>query len=347
MSYSAQLRALFEVSIDGILLTAPDGRILAANPAACRLLGRSEHEICMLGRDRLVDTTDERVRVSIVERARTGRFFGEITMLRGDGSPFPAEISSVIYTSDVGEQRAYVIFRDITERRRAAAEQRVAIDNLQSIIENSPLAIVGIDPRGNILVWNQAATRLFGWSANEVMGMPNPLGASEHEPHLLALRNRSLAGETLTGIEIVRQRKDGVPVEVSVSTTVIRAYDGRVVCALALFEDIGARKAAEQSRLAAEHADALRKLALGVRHYMNNTIAAVHLELDLVLSLARLSPEARQGITSAKQQVSHLAAIVRRLDRVEELETVPYLGETLMIDVSPEKRPAPGTNERS
>jgi PAS domain S-box-containing protein len=269
-----------------------------------------------------------------------------MTMLRGDGTSFPAEVSSVIYRSDEGEQQAYVIFRDISERRRADAEQRVATENIRSVIDNSPLAVVGIDTDGTVVIWNQAATHLFGWSTSEAMGGPNPIGVSQHEPQLIWLRNRALAGETLTGVELVRERKDGSQIEVSVSTTAIRAFDGRIVCVLALFEDISVRKTAERSRIASKHVDALQKLALGMRHYMNNTIAAISLELELLLLAAPLSSEARQGISSATEHVARLAAIVRRLDRVEELDTVPYLGDTMMIDVSPDGTGSE-TDERS
>ena len=55
------LRQVFEHGLEGILLTRPDGRILAANPAACRMLGRSEEELCRLGRQGLVDPEDTRV----------------------------------------------------------------------------------------------------------------------------------------------------------------------------------------------------------------------------------------------------------------------------------------------
>jgi PAS domain S-box-containing protein len=50
--------ALFENSLDGVLLTAPDGRISAANPAACAMLGRSKEEVYAAGREGVVDTTD-------------------------------------------------------------------------------------------------------------------------------------------------------------------------------------------------------------------------------------------------------------------------------------------------
>lgn len=209
MSFSAELRALFEHSLDAILLTAPEGRILAANPAACRVLGRTEAEICRLGRGALLDASDPTLAGAIEERARTGRFFGELTFLRADGSRMPAEVSSVIYASDDGAQHAFVVFRDIAER-----------------------------------------------------------------------------------------------------------------------------KAAEQRHVRDEQIAALRQLAIGIRHEMNNALAALTLELTLADDAALSTAERARCISGAQAQVQRLVATLRRLDRVEELQTVSYLGGTLMLDVS-------------
>jgi PAS domain S-box-containing protein len=69
-------RTLFVNSLDAVLLTAPDGSILAANDAACQILGRSEAEICQIGRGGVVDTSDPRLAAALAERARTGKFQG-------------------------------------------------------------------------------------------------------------------------------------------------------------------------------------------------------------------------------------------------------------------------------
>jgi PAS domain-containing protein len=62
-------RSVFAHSIDAILLTAPDGRIFAANPAACRIFERTEAEICQAGRDGLLDTNDPRLHAALAQRA--------------------------------------------------------------------------------------------------------------------------------------------------------------------------------------------------------------------------------------------------------------------------------------
>ncbi len=71
-----RFRSLFEHSIDAIVLTDPDGAILAANPAACLLLGRTEQEICAVGRAGVVDLSDPRLAPILEERATTGKARG-------------------------------------------------------------------------------------------------------------------------------------------------------------------------------------------------------------------------------------------------------------------------------
>jgi two-component system cell cycle sensor histidine kinase/response regulator CckA len=122
-----RFRSLFENSIDAVFLTIPDGRIVAANPAACSLFGMTEEEICHVGRSGLVDPGDER-QVSLVdERQAAGRAQGELTYIRKDGSRFPGETSSAV----VGEGQAFVIIRDITERKRAEEALRQSNQQLE------------------------------------------------------------------------------------------------------------------------------------------------------------------------------------------------------------------------
>ena len=121
-------RTLFENTIDAVLLTAPDGSIFAANPEACRLLDRTEEEICRAGRSGIVDLSDPRVAEALKERAQTGKFRKELTLICGDGSRFEAEVSSAVFTDRDGNLRTSMVFRDITERKQAyhLLEERVA-----------------------------------------------------------------------------------------------------------------------------------------------------------------------------------------------------------------------------
>lgn len=125
--------ALFEQSMDGVLFTSPDGTVLEANPAACEILRMEESEICALGRGGLADPSDERWAVGVAERARTGRFRGDLRMIRGDGSTVTVEVTSQIFAGYDGALHTCVVFRDITERLLLAEKLREANERLEQL----------------------------------------------------------------------------------------------------------------------------------------------------------------------------------------------------------------------
>ncbi len=115
----ARYRTLFENNIDAVFMTIPDGTTAAANPAACAMFGMTEEELCRLGRLGLCDLADPRLAPALEQRRSTGRFRGELSFIRKDGTKFETDVNSVILPSD--EAKSFVILRDITERKRAEA----------------------------------------------------------------------------------------------------------------------------------------------------------------------------------------------------------------------------------
>ncbi|HET6870111.1 MAG TPA: PAS domain-containing protein [Solirubrobacteraceae bacterium] len=178
MSQSAETRplepdpyaAMFEHSLDGVLLTVPDGRVLAANPAARQILGRSEEQICAIGRQGLADPTDPRWATALAERARTGRTRTQARMLRPDGTSFEIDLSSAVFTAADGQPRNVVIFRDLTEHLALARAVALADDrdriaaqmyrtvvrraSTASILAHSLLTLVESDEAVRSRVWD-------------------------------------------------------------------------------------------------------------------------------------------------------------------------------------------------
>lgn len=112
---------------DGMLLTATDGRILAANPAACALLGRTEEETCAAGRAGVL-VVDEAATRLIEERRRTGRARGVVTLRRKDGSTFLADAASIVFTNGTAQTWTSLTFRDATDEERARQALEILAD---------------------------------------------------------------------------------------------------------------------------------------------------------------------------------------------------------------------------
>lgn len=117
----SRYRMLYENSMNGVMIIGMDGRIVAANPAACTIFGLSEAELCQRHRRDLIDAQDPRATTLMQQRRQAGKAQGEITMRRGDGSTFDAEVSTVTYSDAAGDTLSSIVVRDITDRRRAEA----------------------------------------------------------------------------------------------------------------------------------------------------------------------------------------------------------------------------------
>jgi len=115
-------RALFLHSHEAIILGTQNGQVLTANPAACRLFGRSEQELRALGRNGLVDPDDTRLGPALARFERAGHARAELAFLRADGSRFEAEISGSVYADSHGGRKMALVIHDLTERLRTEAE---------------------------------------------------------------------------------------------------------------------------------------------------------------------------------------------------------------------------------
>ncbi len=129
-------RSVVDNSLDAILLTVPDGQILAANKAATLLFKMSEQEIIKGGRNAIVDITDPRLAAGLEIRRTTGSAFGELNFKKADGTVFPAEVSTSIYTDSSGQQFTSMIIRDISERKRAEKALKHSEELMRYVIDN-------------------------------------------------------------------------------------------------------------------------------------------------------------------------------------------------------------------
>ncbi|GAA4012961.1 bifunctional diguanylate cyclase/phosphodiesterase [Actimicrobium antarcticum] len=117
-----RFRLLFENSLDGVVHAYANGMVLAANSAACKIFGMTEEQLCSHTRADLVFSGDTRLAAMLVERATSGNTRGELTMVRGDGSLFEAELTSSLYTDANGIEVTSLVMRDSTERIRTERE---------------------------------------------------------------------------------------------------------------------------------------------------------------------------------------------------------------------------------
>ena len=231
-------RSFFENSMDAILLTSPDGKILSANQASCDMFGYSEDELIRLGRSAIVDKSDSRLSVLLNERKLNGKARGEVMLLRKDGTCFPAEISSAIFKNHAGLERSSMIIRDITEHKQAETEIAMLAHSLKSI--NECVSITDMDDK--ILFVNESFLKTYGYNLNELIGENISIVRSQSNKQntVNEILPATILGEWQG--ELLNRRKDGSEFSIYLSTTVIKDKDGNPLGLIGVAKDITERK---------------------------------------------------------------------------------------------------------
>ncbi|MGE5568334.1 MAG: PAS domain S-box protein [Rhodospirillales bacterium] len=175
-----------------------------------------------------------------------------------------------------GEPRGSISsFLDITQRQEAEDRQREANQTLRALIEALPLAIIAMDFEGRVKSWNCAAQRMFGWTEQEVLGQVFPAVPENDQEFFRANLNRARRGETLSGIERQRRRKDGSLIDVALWNTVQRDASGNPAGVISVIADITERRHLEEQLRHSQKMEAVGRLAGGVAHDFNNLLTVV------------------------------------------------------------------------
>ncbi len=287
-------RRLVELSPDGIILHF-GGRVVFANPAAMLLLG-AEHEHELLGR-RTADFLRRDYRRAFLARTERVLSHGfveaetEHVMLTLGGEEVPVESSStpILYE---GSSAVLIVFRDISERKKAESALMQQKSLFESIFRSVPDAVVvaGLDHR--IRMCNPGVTRIFGYLPKEIIGKKSArLYESREEFERLGnLQADSDVRESPRLDEGAFRRKDGEVFPGDVVCSIIRDANGEPIGFVDLIRDITERKHTESEQAAlqeqihqSQKLESLGTLAGGIAHDFNNLLAIINGYSDLVI----------------------------------------------------------------
>jgi PAS domain S-box-containing protein len=244
----AKFRSVMESAIDAIISGDAEGKIRSWNSAATALFGFTEAEVIGRPIEIIIPDRYHQAHQEGIRRVSSGgpsHVIGktvELAAVRKDGTEFPVELSLATWHLD--NVRYYTgIIRDISERKQA--EQK-----FRSVTESAIDAIISADHTGNIISWNKAATRILGYTEEEVIGRRLELIIPErfHEAHRSGMARFTATGEAHvigTTVELFACTRSGeeVPIELSLSTWTVR--DERYYTGI--IRDIGERKRAEEA----------------------------------------------------------------------------------------------------
>ena len=240
-------RTLFENSLTGILITHPDGIVLNANPEACRLLGRSEKDICRLGRDGIVNLADPNLNIALKARMQTGNFRGELTFVHADGTIFPVHLVCNTVPTLTGQLNTNIFFIDITARKHAENKINESEKRYRELVEYSPDAIV-VYAQGKIVLVNKEGLNQIGASSpDELIGKQVIQFVHPDYKEFAIERMKKMANEeaVLPLVEEKIVKLDGSETDVEVKAMSIK-FDNKPAIQL-IIRDITQRKLGEEA----------------------------------------------------------------------------------------------------
>jgi PAS domain S-box-containing protein len=169
----------------------------------------------------------------------------------GRGEEPQTSRAGLVEVNEVGaaiEQASVLLREQDRERERAQHALRQANQILESLVTASPLGIVIVNADGTVRMWNPACERIFGWTADEVLGRFLPVVPDERRDEFRGNVAATLEGHGLKSVETRRLRKGGAPIDVSLSTAALPDDEGRSAYVLALVDDVTARRRGDRYR---------------------------------------------------------------------------------------------------
>lgn len=241
-----------ENSSEAISVHAPDGRFLYINPAQAHLTGYSAEELIAFKPEELAALVHPDDLVHTQQTTHYGRLLaGETSthlqyrMQLKDGSYIWIETASRPVFGPAGEiTHIIATSRDITARKQAEDFRRYQAQLLQQVSD----AIIATDSALKITSWNAAAQTIYGWTEDEVIGLP--LDELLQTEWVEDLREQALDSLIRTGIwqgELRQKTRSGHTIYVLASVSWLRSDSGEIIGGVTVNRDITARKQAEEA----------------------------------------------------------------------------------------------------
>lgn len=329
----SRYRTILSSAMDGYLLVDQCGKILEANDAYHRMSGYSEDELTRMHVSQ-IDTRDNRdavvERLARVTEKGYDRF--ESTHRRKDGSVYDVEISLQYHPDNPEHMISFI--RDISERKhfdreRLQAEQaiRKQAEYQRAIFDYSPLAMFSMDPEGRILSCNTAAEQIFGWNTAEIRGQRLPTIPVDKGDEYFQLRSLLLSGHTIEGLELVRKKKDGTHIPVSLWSAPVYDVDKQIIGIISYYEDISKRKAIEE-RLRS-NLEEKQILLREVHHRVKNNLSVISSLLNLQSATITNPEQAIEAFRNSRDRIMAMALVHMELYETGDFTRIDmetYLG---------------------
>jgi PAS domain S-box-containing protein len=238
----------------------------------------------------------------------------EMTVRARDGRPLRVRHTTRVSRDEAGAITSFDgVVEDVTALRESEAERRRTAEMLATLVSAAPVGIAVFDEQGRVQLWNPASERIFGWTASEVLGQPNPILPPEQAPEAERMLRHLLSGGTITDEVRTCVTRSGERIEVSFSAAGLRDADGETRGILGIATDVRERRRLEEQLRRAQKMESVGRLAGAIAHDFNNLLMAVNGYADLLLDDLPLGDPRRASAEGIRESGTRGAALTRQL----------------------------------
>lgn len=337
------LKEHFEAGADGVVVLDDGGRILFVNRAAERITGFARDGL--LGSE-LVDLLpmDQRPHITeAIARVLAGVNADAFDLQLSTTSGSPVWVSATTSTVLAGTGAVILGFRDVTAERALEHELRATTEFLERLIDSTVDAIIAADMKGQIILFNQGAERLFDYRARDVIGkkpvweLYEPEGARQIMRMLRSTMHGGVGRLEQTRREIRIANGDAVPVSMTASIV----YEGdREVATVGILTDLRDRIRMEQRLLDAqqklqlsEKQALVAELAASAAHELNQPLTSIIGYVQLIQRQSARDAQHQRAAGIILSEAERMAEIVKKIGHITKYETTDYVGSAKMIDL--------------
>lgn len=318
---------LFKYVGCGVFISSKAGRFLDVNPAMLEILGYQDKDEFLsldLAKDVYMTPEDRRKYMSIMEKKGSVVDY-EVKWRRRDGHVLHLLITSNVRYDIQGKILGYEgIVVDQTRRKMQEKEIREAHDFLDKIISCSPNAIMAMDMKGQIKLWNQSSEEIFGLSANEVVDKMNVRQIFSRKGAATVMdmmREEKYGGKgRLNSYSLNFQREDGADIEGNLSAAILYDDKGEELASVAIFVDLRERLKTErdladarQHLLQSEKLAAMGRLTSQLAHELNNPLFGIMNTLELMKTEISPQNKRRKLLDMSISETMRLADMLKKM----------------------------------
>ncbi len=334
---------LFDESTEGLMLIDREGRVNSVNKTFLKLTGYSKKEV--IGRHYSVAIADDsskliadKIFYDFINKKFTDQFDIDIKTKAGKIKSFSIRATPLKGRKDV----SLVSVRDITEEKLLSKELLKTTDLLLKTVSSSPDSIIAADKGGGILLFNEEATKLFGYFQEEVISHVN---VTQLYPNNVAKEIMKMLRDSPTkyvrNYPVNVKTRIGEEIPVSLSGAIVYNDKGEEQMTVGYLRDerekIKMEKSLDEalSRLIeAEKSETMAALAGASAHKLNQPLTVIQGYSELIIQhLKDKNDPISQYAEKVMAEVAKMSDIIKQISKITKYETKSYAGGAVIAKI--------------